>query len=68
MNVPSLITKKIPLQIYSNKATLHVIILSFQEVHQLKKVLISEEVIKGKIKACKNELDTIICRNVSTLQ
>ena len=53
MNAPSLITKKIPLQIYSNKATLHVIILSFQEVHQLKKVLISEEVIKGKIKACK---------------
>ena len=64
MNVPSLVTKKIPLQIYSNKATLHVTILSFQEVHQL----ISEQVIKGKIKACKNELDTIICRNLSTLQ
>ena len=55
-------------QVDSNKATLHESIQGFQEAHlQLKKVLISGEEIMKKIKACKNEIDTIIQQTFATL-
>ena len=56
-------------QIDSNKATVHESIQGFQVAQQqLKKVLISGEEIKEKIKARKNEIDTIIRQNFATLQ
>ena len=56
-------------QVDSNKATVHESIQGFQVAQeQLKKVLISGEEIKKKIKARKNEIDTIIRQNFATLQ
>ena len=56
-------------QVDSNKATVHESIQGFQVAQQqLKKVLISGEEIKEKIKAHKNEIDTIICQTFATLQ
>ena len=56
-------------QVDSNKATVHESIQGFQVAQQqLKKVLISGEEIKEKIKVCKNEIDTIIHQTFSTLQ
>ena len=53
----------------SNKATVHESIQGFQVAQQqLKKVLISGEEIKEKIKARKNEINTIIRQTFSTLQ
>ena len=55
-------------QVDSNKATVHESIQGFQVAQQqLKKVLISGEEIKEKIKACKNEIDTIIHQRFATL-
>ena len=48
-------------QVDSNKATVHESIQGLQVAQQqLKEVLISGEEIKGKINACKIEIDTII--------
>ena len=56
-------------QLDNNKVTVHESIQGFQEAQQqLKEVLISGEEIKEKIKARKNEIDTIIRRTFSTLQ
>ena len=56
-------------QVDINKAIVHESIQGFQVAQQqLKKVLISGEEIKEKIKARKNEIDTIICQNFATLQ
>ena len=56
-------------QVDSNKATIHESIQGFQVAQQqLKKVLISGEEIKEKIKVCKNEIDIIIRQTFSTLQ
>ena len=56
-------------QVDSNKATVHKSVQGFQVAQQqLKKVLISGEEIKEKIKARKNEIDTIIRQNFATLQ
>ena len=56
-------------QVDSNKATVYESIQGFQVAQQhLKKVLISEEEIKEKIKACKNEIDTITRQRFATLQ
>ena len=56
-------------QVDSNKATVHESIQGFQVAQQqLKKVLISGEEMKEKIKARKNEIDTIIHQTFSTLQ
>ena len=56
-------------QVDSNKATVHESIQGFPvALQQLKKVLISGEEIKEKIKARKNEIDTIICQTFATLQ
>ena len=56
-------------QVDSNKATVHESIQGFQVAQQqLKKVLISGEEIKEKIKARKNEIDTIIHQRFATLQ
>ena len=55
-------------QVDSNKATVHESIQGFQVAQQqLKKVLISGEEIKEKIKVCKNEIDTIIRQRFATL-
>ena len=56
-------------QVDSNKATVHESIQGFQVAQQqLKKVLISGEEMKKKIKAHKNEIDTIIRQTFTTLQ
>ena len=56
-------------QVDSNKATVYESIQSFQIAQlQLKKVLISGKEIKEKIKARKNEIDTIIHQRFATLQ
>ena len=56
-------------QVDSNKATVHESIQGFQVAQQqLKKVLISGEEMKKKIKARKNEIDTIIRQRFATLQ
>ena len=56
-------------QVDINKATVDESIQGFQVAQQqLKKVLISGEEIKEKIKARKNEIDTIIRQNFATLQ
>ena len=56
-------------QVKRNKATVHESIQGFQVAQQqLKKVLISGEKMKKKIKACKNEIDTIIRQTFSSLQ
>ena len=56
-------------QVDINKVTVHESIQGFQVAQQqLKKVLISGEEIKEKIKAHKNEIDTIIRQNFATLQ
>ena len=53
----------------SNKATVNESIQGFQVAQQqLKKVLISGDEIKKKIKVCKNEIDTIIHQRFATLQ
>ena len=55
-------------QVDSNKTTVHESIQGFQVAQQqLKKVLISGEEMKVKIKAHKNEIDTIIHQTFSTL-
>ena len=55
-------------QVDSNKTTVHESIQGFQVAQQqLKKVLISGEEIKEKIKVCKNEIDTIIRQRFATL-
>ena len=56
-------------QVDSNKATVHESIQGFQVAQQqLKKVLISGEEMKKKIKTHKNEIDTIIRQTFTTLQ
>ena len=56
-------------QVDSNKATVHESIQGFQVAQQqLKKVLISGEEIKEKIKVRKNEIDTVIHQRFATLQ
>ena len=56
-------------QVDSNKAIIHESIQGFQVAQQqLKKVLISGEEMKKKIKAHKNEIDTIIRQKFATLQ
>ena len=56
-------------QVDINKATVHESIQGFQVAQQqLKKFLISGEEIKEKIKARKNDIDTIIHQNFATLQ
>ena len=56
-------------QVNSNKATVHESIQGFQVAQQqLKKILISGEEIKKKIKVRKNEIDTIIHQRFATLQ
>ena len=56
-------------QVDVNKATVHESIQGFQVAQQqLKKVLMSGEEMKEKIKARKNKIDTIIRQNFATLQ
>ena len=74
-NVPSSTTRTILLvtevskQVDSNKATVHESIRGFQVAQQqLNKDLILGKEIKEKIKARKNEIDTIIHQRFATLQ